>query len=447
MYTMKKNTLDKIAQHNTSSGTIIVVIDDDPTGCQTIHGVKVATSWDSELLNQLLQSEKLFFLLANTRSVSGDEAEEANAEIVGNLLAVCPNTENIKIISRSDSTLRGHFFVESKILIDLLGPFDGLIFIPFFKEGGRVTKEDTHFVLQDGNYIPAHETEFAKDPLFSFQNSHLPSYIEEKSAGFWKKEDCLSITLEDIRSGGAELVAEKLMQAENNRPVIINSETYDDLEIATWGICLAEKQGKKFLYRTAASFVKTRGGISSKEVFTPKEKTDKGLIVAGSFVQRTTDQINYLKRDVDLSEIVVEIDKIFENFSGYQQTILGKIEQVLNLERTALMYTERTLKKAGGEAEQLKAGKLISDFISGVVNKLTVKPDFVIAKGGITSHDVATKGLGIVCALVEGQVAPGVPIWKMGEESKFPGSYFIVFPGNVGEKESLSRVVLKFKNK
>jgi hypothetical protein len=78
------------------------------------------------------------------------------------------------------------------------------------------------------------------------------------------------------------------------------------------------------------------------------------------------------------------------------------------------------------------------------VRRLTVKPSFLIAKGGITSHDTAQKGLSIATARVLGQVEPGVPVWRAGRESKFPGMNYVVFPGNVGDDDALFRVAVKF---
>ena len=83
----------------------------------------------------------------------------------------------------------------------------------------------------------------------------------------------------------------------------------------------------------------------------------------------------------------------------------------------------------------------ISDALTSIVNRLSVRPKFLIAKGGITSSDVGTKGLGVKKALVLGQVAAGVPVWRLGFESKFSGMSYIIFPGNVGKVETLREIV------
>ena len=76
-----------------------------------------------------------------------------------------------------------------------------------------------------------------------------------------------------------------------------------------------------------------------------------------------------------------------------------------------------------------------------VVQEIATKPRFLVAKGGITSSDLATRGLGVKRAIVRGQVHPGVPVWELGRESRFPGLTYVVFPGNVGNDAALTSVV------
>ena len=52
---------------------------------------------------------------------------------------------------------------------------------------------------------------------------------------------------------------------------------------------------------------------------------------------------------------------------------------------------------------------MVSDAVVDIVRGVTVKPSFFIAKGGITSHDIAVKSFQIHTARVLGQVDPGVP--------------------------------------
>ncbi|MFB0524192.1 MAG: four-carbon acid sugar kinase family protein, partial [Phycisphaerae bacterium] len=435
----------KIRQFNDSMKLKLVALDDDPTGCQTVHGIKVLTSWQRQVLEKASRQNNFFFVLTNSRAYSQQQAVRINREIVQQLLAFT-DRDSLKIISRSDSTLRGHFAAETKVLMDLLGPFDGILVIPYFKEGGRLTFNDTHYVQQGNQLVEAHKTEFARDPVFGFKDAYLPAWVEEKSRGFWKKKDVASITLEDIRHGGPQRVYQRLKTVENSQPVIINALCDEDLEVAVLGLCQAEAQGKRFLYRSAASFVKIRAGISDAPLYSPAKTKGRGLVVVGSYVDKTTKQLNYLTERVKLQKIEVVINKILgDTSSNFLNELVKAVDDALLGEISVVLYTDRQYALSGSNEERLDAGKRISDFLCELVARISQTPDYIIAKGGITSCDVATKGLKVKEALLLGQIAPGVPIWQLGDESKYPGLLYVVFPGNVGSDKSLYEVYTKFR--
>jgi uncharacterized protein YgbK (DUF1537 family) len=105
--------------------------------------------------------------------------------------------------------------------------------------------------------------------------------------------------------------------------------------------------------------------------------------------------------------------------------------------RHAVIYTSRQVIHGRTREESLVIQRTISQALIEVVRRLEVRPRFLVAKGGITASDVATEGLGVVRAEVLGPIVPGVPVWKLGPESRFPGMPLVVFPGNVGGPESL----------
>ena len=111
--------------------------------------------------------------------------------------------------------------------------------------------------------------------------------------------------------------------------------------------------------------------------------------------------------------------------------------------KTAVVYTSRQLLSPEGmtKEEMLRLSVDISDAVTSVVTGLRCRPSFLIAKGGITSSDVGTRALQVHRALVMGQIQPGIPVWKTGPESKFPGLPYIIFPGNVGETDTLKKIV------
>ena len=138
-----------------------VVIDDDPTGSQTVHDCLLLLKWDYSTLIKGFESESnLFFILANTRSLSENDAKLTIEEICKNLKAVIASkayAEEIIFISRGDSTLRGHIFLEPSALNSCLGPFDATFHIPAFIEGKRLTINGSHFV----DKTPIDQTIFA----------------------------------------------------------------------------------------------------------------------------------------------------------------------------------------------------------------------------------------------------------------------------------------------
>ncbi|MFC1765018.1 four-carbon acid sugar kinase family protein [Planctomycetota bacterium] len=426
-----------IREHNEKADTRLVVLDDDPTGCQTVHDIEVLTAWPAGRIRQMLSSEHCFYILTNSRALPVDEASQLNTEIAV-LLKKNASPESLRIVSRSDSTLRGHFPAETDALTEILGPYDGIVVVPYFREGGRITVNSTHYVLQDRKLVEAARTEFAQDSIFGFKNSFLPAWIREKSQGRWRESDVLNVDLKTIRSGGPEAVAQCLREARDMTPVVLNALCDSDLEVAVLGLCQAEAQGKRFLYRTAASFVKIRAGIEDVPLYRPTEGAGPGLIVVGSHVQRTTEQLEALLQIGNLDPFMVRIAEVLgKDAPALQVRLKERIGAALATKRSVVVYTEREYAVSGSDKERLRDGQRISDFLVDLVAGLDQRPGFIIAKGGITSCDIAVKALDVQQATVLGQILPGIPVWRLGHESRYPGIDYVVFPGNVGDRQGL----------
>ena len=59
-----------------------IVLDDDPTGTQTVHDVPVLTHWTSSLIeDELIKKTPVFYILTNSRSLNSASAEKLNAEL------------------------------------------------------------------------------------------------------------------------------------------------------------------------------------------------------------------------------------------------------------------------------------------------------------------------------------------------------------------------------
>ena len=434
----------------------VIVLDDDPTGCQTVHDVAVLTEWSPEALREELERlGDVFFILTNSRSLPEAEAVELNRTIARNLAEASRRTERpFVVVSRSDSTLRGHFPAEPDALFEALGGgFDGFLLVPFFLEGGRYTANDIHYVAEGDRLIPAGLTEFARDSAFGYMRSNLREWVEEKTGGRIRAGEVSSISLDDIRRGGPARVVELLGRVEAGGVCIVNAVEYRDLEVFVLGVLEAESAGKRFLYRTAASLVRVRGGIGERGLLSGEEldlpAEPGGLVVVGSHVPRTTRQ---LKRLCDLSgvrTIEVDVEALIDESRAARETDRAAKEADRTLARgeEAVVYTARKVLAVGDGTESLMAGKLISRGLVEIVKKLERRPRFFVAKGGITSSDIATGALGVKRVRVLGQILPGVPVWRLGRESRRPGLLYVVFPGNVGDDDALLDAVSRLRGR
>ncbi|MEE3481878.1 MAG: four-carbon acid sugar kinase family protein [Lachnospiraceae bacterium] len=433
------------------------VLDDDPTGVQSVHDIPVYTRWDRESLNEALSGDrKMFYILTNSRGLTKEETTVLHKELMENLLAEAKKLgREIQVISRSDSTLRGHFPLETDLIGDAYEAHtgkaaDGLIMAPFFEAGGRYTIDNVHYVRMGDDLVPAAETEFAKDATFGYKFSDLPSYVEEKTDGRVRKEDVISIPLALLRAGDTDAVTAILKKAQKGQVIIINALESSDLDVFAAALYPALAAGKRFLYRTAADFVRAVGGISVRPLLTREDLLPgvlagaPGVIVVGSHTKKTTAQLEKLKEVPGLDFIPFDSDKVLtDGLSAEADRVAAEVERDLACGRTAVFFTKRQelILHDDTPEEALRRSVAISEALVSVISKLSKKPAYIVAKGGITSSDVGTKALSVRRALVLGQAGPGIPVWRCGEESRFPGIPYVIFPGNVGSEESLADVV------
>lgn len=434
----------------------IIVLDDDPTGVQTVHGISVYTDWTRESVRAGFEEEnRAFYILTNSRGFTVDQTTRAHLEIGRTVAEVARELgRDYVIVSRGDSTLRGHYPLETDLLRQTMEeggrPVDGEILCPYFKEGGRFTIGGVHYVRYGEELIPAGETEFAKDKTFGYRASNLREYIEEKTGGVYRKEDVTEISLEELRGLDYEGITEKLLAVKDYGKVVVNAVDACDLKIFCTCLYRAMAQGRRYLFRTAAGFVKEFAGISDKALLTRSEmvKTETshgGIVVVGSHTQKTTSQLEELKRleGVEFLEFNSDLVLDDEAFAKEVEATVAKEEAFIAGGKTVVVYTKRRLLSLEGDTPEqaLLRSVKISDAVQSLVGKLKVVPAFVVAKGGITSSDVGTKALRVKKATVLGQIRLGIPVWKTGPESTFPGIPYVIFPGNVGEVETLREAV------
>ena len=352
------------------------------------------------------------------------------------------------VASRSDSTLRGHFPGEVSALAAALGrDFDAWILVPYFLEGGRYTINDVHYVAEGDWLVPAAETEFARDPAFAYRSSNLREWVEEKTVGRVPTRSVASVSIEDLRLGGPERVTERLGALSNGGVCIVNAASMRDLEVFALGVLNAISRGQRFLFRTAASFLRALSGIRSRSLVTRAEMElpDAGgaLIVVGSHVPRSSVQLAHLLDRQGVAPVEMDVESLLSDArrTGEIERVAREADRALDSGEDVVVFTERRLVTGRDAEESLSIGKRVSAGTVDVARAITVRPRYIIAKGGVTASDIATEALGVRRTMVPGQVLPGVPVWVLGPESRYPGLRYIVFPGNVGGPDAITEVV------
>jgi len=432
-----------------TEGRKIVVLDDDPTGTQTVHDVPVLTTWSEEAIAQELQGHAdTFYILTNSRSLTAADAQALGHEIGANLKRAGQRTGvAVDVISRSDSTLRGHFPGEVDALQQGLDATAlPCLLVPFFLEGGRYTIADVHYVAEGDRLAPAAQTPYARDAAFGYRHSNLRDWVTEKTGGAVSGSQVVSVTIEDIRRGGPDQVAERLKSLPSGSCCVVNALEYSDLAVFVAGLLAAEAQGCRFVFRSAASFVRERAGVAASDLLAGTELNvnngNGGLFVVGSYVPKTTAQLAALRTQDEVVGIEVKVDELLNDArqSAAIAAAIAAADRALEMGRDAVLFTSRDLVAGNDMAGSLEIGRRVSDSLVAVVRGIACQPGYLVAKGGITSSDVATKGLGVRRAMIMGQVLPGVPVWRLGQETRWPGMAYIVFPGNVGDDDALADI-------
>ncbi len=433
---------EHIASLLQKKNAVVVVVDDDPTGAQYAD-VPILTNWrKSQIEDELKTGSRLFFILTNSRSMTLQQAVAVNKEVGENIEQAFKSTGKIPVvISRSDSTLRGHFPDEMMALAGGLGLANfQTALIPAFLEAGRYTLNNIQYVQEGDVLVPVHQTPFAQDKAFGFKAASLPEWMEEKSGGNIKQNAVIGVGLEEL-NGQIHPLIEKLRALPSNASIVVNAVTRQQLQAFAFAVLQA---GESVLFRTGPSFVSALGGLDTI-IMKPEEALNKGsstggLIVVGSYVPKSSRQLEALLNK-NIVPVALEVQEILNDPNGaYLQACLRKVNQMLAAANDVVIYTSRDLIHGNTPEESLEIGNNVSAFLVKLVKGLSLPPRFFIAKGGITSHDIALKALGIQRALVKGQVQPGVPVWTAGPETLFPGLPFIVFPGNVGNDNSLAEL-------
>lgn len=431
----------------------IIVLDDDPTGSQTVHSCLLLTRWDVQTLRLgLADASPIFFVLTNTRALTPEEAATVTCDVCHNL-KIALETEQIDdflVVSRSDSTLRGHYPVETDVIAKEVGPFNAHLLVPAFFEGGRVTRDSVHYLMVDGVPTPVHETEFARDSVFGYHHSYLPDYVEEKTKGRIKAEDVERFVLSDIRQGSLE----RLLNLSGNQCGVVDGETQADLDKFAADVLTAAAQGKRFLFRSAASILTSLANLGAQPV--PPENMAQyvregkpGVVLVGSHVKKTTQQLEQLLKVSDIVGVEVDVTHLLEESQTQRDALLAKVlatvDEIHNSNKTPVIYTSREELVFKDVETRLKFGAAVSALLMDIVRGLPGDIGFLISKGGITSNDVLSTGLELRAARLLGQIIPGCSVVRTpSDHPQFSDLPVVLFPGNVGDADGLVTVYQRF---
>ncbi|MEM6527602.1 MAG: four-carbon acid sugar kinase family protein, partial [Chloroflexota bacterium] len=381
------------------------------------------------------------------------QAEIVNREIATNLHTASQQTgRGFVVISRSDSTLRGHFPLETDVLAESIGgQVDGVLIIPAFMAGGRYTINSMHYVAEGDTLIPAAETPFARDAAFGYSASDLRVWVSEKTGGVVSVGDVATVTLDAIRTGGVDRVCEKLLALQNHAYCVVDAIDERDLDVVALAGLHAEAQGRRLLYRTAASFAAARAGITLRPLLTPDElrtqRSGGGLVVVGSYVPKSSSQLAHLLEHTAIERAEINVAQLLDDSSQAAEIarVVGYALPLLQAGKTVALYTSRELVTGSDAASSLSIGNRVSDSLVQITSQVQGAARFIVAKGGITSSDLATKALRVRQARVMGQVLPGIPVWELDDDCAEPHMIYVVFPGNVGGVEAVAEVVAKLE--
>ncbi|MCU0549373.1 MAG: four-carbon acid sugar kinase family protein [Leptolyngbya sp. Prado105] len=426
----------------------IIVLDDDPTGSQTVHSCLLLMQWDVETLRIGLRDQApIFFILTNTRSLTPEAAKSVTQEVCRNLKTAIAQEkiQDFLVVSRSDSTLRGHYPIETDAIAEELGSFDAHFLVPAFFEGGRTTRESIHYLKVNGVDTPVHETEFAKDSVFGYTHSYLPNYVEEKTSGRIRADQVERFVLSDIRSG----IQARLDQLHHNQCCVVDSETQWDMDRFASDVLAVASDGKRFLFRSAASLLTSLANLGAQPIAQAEmakyvREGKSGAVIVGSHVKKTTEQLQKLLAAPGTVGVEIEVGRLARSNDAHDALLdaaVQQINEIHNSGKTPVVFTSRTELTFEDAQTRLNFGESVSGLLMDILQHLPADIGFLISKGGITSNDTLSKGLALRTARLLGQVLAGVSMVRTdSDHPQFPNLPVVLFPGNVGDETALATV-------
>lgn len=442
-----------------------IVLDDDPTGTQSVRDLPVLTAWTTEDLRWALGTGRpAIYVQTNARSLDPDTAEAVMGEVVRTAIHVAQDLGvGVEFVSRTDSTLRGHFPLDTDVISracaeeSLEASPDAVLLIPAFPDAGRVTVNGVHYVgAGDGTVAPAADSPFARDATFGYATSDLRDWVEEKTSGRAPAASVVHLPLSTIRRGSAA-VARVLAGLSGGTYVTVDVMIEEDMQVVAAAVHQCRAAGATFLYRTGPPFVRSliaqsaTAPLSSEELAGLHRRLGAsaapgGLVVVGSHVPTTTRQLKVLRERAQADEVVIDVLTLLDGTAADVVDDDCVTEVVDRLQHAnVVISTSRNVVTGTDEQDSLRIARQVSDALVTLTQRVMgrTRPRFIVAKGGITSSDIATRALQIRRAMVRGQMLPGIVSLWQSVDGPAAGVPYVVFAGNVGDDKSLSEVVAR----
>lgn len=440
-----------------------VVLDDDPTGTQSVGDLPVLTAWEvSDFDWALSTGADACYVMTNSRSLDEATARTVCSDVVRAARAAGETAgRELAFVSRSDSTLRGHYPAETGAIADELAAgglsVDGIVVVPAFPDAGRITIASIHYAgSETAGFEPVSETEFARDNTFAFSSSHLPTWIAEKSRQQTAAAQVIVIDLELLRTDREAVVAQ-LRSAVDRQPIVCDITCEEDLRELSIALIEAESVGSRFVYRVGPPFMRARLGQDVRQPLTPQqvaacregaEPAKGGLVVVGSHVALTTSQLARLVDEQNPTRLEISVTEVVSGRrEEHLRDIVADAVTAMTTGNVVIATSREVIKGADGDSS-LDIARQVSAAVVTVVQQILarIRPRFVIAKGGITSSDVAAKGLAMRHAWVVGPTLPGIASLLTAQDGPAKGIPYVIFAGNVGDESSLAAVTKKLSN-
>jgi uncharacterized protein YgbK (DUF1537 family) len=460
----------------------VVVLDDDPTGSQTVHGCPLLLRWDPATLRLgLAHPSPLLFVLANTRALAPAAAAERVAEICRALLqAVAAEQAEGRcrhwlIVSRGDSTLRSHFPLECEVIARELGGeggegggpaqgFDATFLAPAFLPGGRTTVNGVHRL----NGEPVHTTAFARDGLFGYRSSDLALWAEERSGGRIAAASVERLGLAELDAAAASdeghaALCARLAALEGNRLVAVDAER--PRQLAALGAAVRELTApsasgrwgrpRRFLFQCAASLLNglvalppqplDAAGLAALRRQGPRGPLP-GLVLVGSHVPLADAQLEELLKEPPCAAVELPVARLARVLEGpAPQELLASLEQAwreqleacLAAGRTPVLHSSRGEVRCASAAERRRLGAALAALMARLAGALAPRLGYVISKGGITTQALLSEGLDLAAVELQGQLLPGLSLVLSPDGAAAARLPVLTFPGNLGEAGTL----------